>query len=230
MNPTFHIDHNTKGFASTVDGQRPVVIEYVDHAVGFYHVIDIETRKPYTIYRTSFMPSSTIPNKYRQSAFLRVAHMWADALAKYPTPATIDTFPFAAISVIRLVRNAREAKNTYGWIHPGINDKKWAELNDTLTVTEVDERTITIGLQSAKFPPKSEPIGAVQSTEPITQVEWHDVKELDSLCFLLERKLLHPRPNLVVSNLTDEIITSLESRYEVGFVQHETDKNKWSIV
>lgn len=230
MNLTSSIGHNSKGFADTVDGRRPVVIEYVNAAVGFYHVTDLETHKPYTIFRTSFMPTNTIPAKFRKAAFDRVASHWADALKQHPVPIVFNPHPLASISFVRIMRDGREAKNKYGWVNPLINDTQWAEIVDQLSVTEMKDGMVSIGLQSAKFPSDATPAGSVLSSEPITVVEWTEPQQLDALCFILERKLLHPRPNLVVSNLNEALIVSLESRYEVGFVQHETDKNKWSIV
>lgn len=231
MNLTPNIGHNTKGIASiTNDGSRPVVVEYVDNAVGFLHVRDLETNKPYTIFRTSFMPSNTIPAKYRKAAFDRVANHWANALINHPLPVVLDPTPLASISFVRLLRDGREAKNTYGWLHKNIIESLWTQFANDLSVTEMPNGMVSIGLQSAKFPADGLPVGKVISTELVTQVEWTDPAQLDALCFVLERKLLHPRPNLVVSNLNESLILSLESRYEVGFVQHETDKNKWSIV
>lgn len=230
MNPTPSIGHNTKGIATiTNEGSRPVVIEYVDEAVGFYYVRDLETNKPYTIFRTSFMPSTSIPPKHRKAAFDRVALAWSQALNAHPQPIVIDPSPLATVSFARLLRDGREAKNKYGWVSSLINDEKWKVLANDLTVTERTDGYIGIGLQSAKFPAEGTPVGTPVLADEVA-VKWTDPQQLDALCFLLDRKLLFPVPRFVLTDLNDAIITSLESRYEVGFVQHENDKNKWSIV
>ena len=219
---------NTKGIATlTTQGPRPVIIEYIDKAVGFYHVRDLETNAAYTIFRTSFRMNTEIPNKYKQHAFNRVAKHWAFALQNHPTPVSVDSSPVTPLSMMRLLREARIAKDLYGWQYPELDDALWKDIADDLTLTE-GKGCVIIGLKSAKFAPKSE-IG-VQVPLHETEFKWSTEQELDAFCLLLDHKLIVPRPNFVIYNLTPKQIESLESRYEIGFVPSETNPNKQHIL
>lgn len=223
------IGPNSKGIALTTDGNRPVVIEYVDNAVGFFHVRDLENSRPYTIFRTSFMPSQQIPSEQTEKAFQRVAAHWAEALHRHPEPYLIDPAPLSCTSYMRLLRKAREAKNTYHWQFPTLDEEKWKLYANDITITETSEGVL-MGLKNAKFPPKSEIVGLAVPRKDEILFDWKTEQQLDAFCLCLSNKLFAPCPLFYVQNLTPHLILSLEARYELGFVQHETDKNKWSIV
>jgi hypothetical protein len=224
------IGTNSKGIATlTTEGRRPVVIEYVDEAAGFFHVRDLETSKPYTIYRTSFTMPTQIPSKYRQSSFERVAAHWGAALNQHPTPLDINPAPLSRLSFMRLLREAREAKNIYGWTHPSIDEELWQEHASQITISETSNG-VSMGLKHAKFPPKSALVGEpIAKTLDATDFKWTAFTELEALCLLLDKKAFVPAPAFLVENLTDDLIQSLEARYNVAFVQLE-NTNKWSLI
>ena len=225
------IGHNSKGFANTHEGIRPVVVVQIDPVIGILHVCDIETHKLHTLHPSLFiMANSQIPPSYRQEAFNRVAAHWAAALNAYPSPVVINTGKMSFYHFARLLRNAREAKNRYSWTHPLIDENKWSSVASLITVTDSSDGVL-LGPKESKFPPKGSTVGTLKpfASSDIT-CEWRSLEDLERLCFLLDQKLLTPVPAFIVSNLTPDIIESLEARYAVGFVQHETDKTKWSIV
>jgi hypothetical protein len=222
------IGQNSKGFFQKGNNKRPVVVVSVDPVVGIFHLQDLETNEYYVAHPSLLLMPPQIPSQFRQEAFNRVAHIWARAINNLAVPVVIDPAPLSIVSYARLLRNARESKNTYGWTHPFINEDFWHDHNHKISVTEQTD-CIVVGLKTIKFPPKSESVGVIKATDEVL-FHWKFLTELENFCALMDKDAFSPEPNFVVQNLTPDIITTLEGRYDIGFVQQEHDKTKWSVI
>jgi hypothetical protein len=223
------IGPNTTGLIRTERGHRLVRVEFISTLLPFVYVRDIETNKPHVIYRNDLKMTQNIPAKYREERFQRVAHVWGAALNAYPNAIEVNPSPLSFFAYARLLRDARTAKDKYGWQHPAIRESLWQHAA-SITVTEAESGIgVLLGPTEAKFPPRALPAGVVAETDML-EFRWSNEAELEAFCLLHDKKCVWPRQSFYTTGLTTALVASLEERYDIGFVPHESDATKWLIV
>jgi len=210
---------NSRGIAATtLKGPRPVVIDYVDETTGFLFVRDLETNEQFRIYRQFFSMSSSIPSKHRKHHFESVAPIWARAIRDFPKSFLVDVGSLSVETVTRKLREAREAKQTYGWQHPDINDEEWNERCHLISI-EPTKNGVLIGSKHKKQVDRQSEqknelkIVESRDNEVHVRVDFNDVEKL---CKLLHEKAFNPKPVFVVHGLTEDQKTDLENRYDIA--------------
>jgi hypothetical protein len=210
------IGQNSIGVATVREGvTRPVRITAITPVNQFLSVIDLENGDEYYIHRNAFiMSKNTIPSKYREHHFQRVAHIWAAALDAYPNPVNVGTDGMSYEGFIRLLRETRDSKRLYGWKNPLIDEAKWASYGDSLKISLTPQGVFIAG------PGNHAAIGKVveASNAPVTTLQWKDFQDVENICSLLHHKVFKPAPRVKLSGLTDIQRSSLEQRYDLAFV------------
>ena len=213
-----------RGFAELKNkGTRPVIIDQLQE-VGFLKCHDLETNDSYLIFQQQFTPMPTIPSRFRRYVFEQVAPFWAQALERYPNAIIITPTKISPETLVRKLREGREAKNRHAWTSPLVNEAKWAELSGKIMVTPLNDGKVQMGPPEAK-----ETVGfqAVVTTKNEIFIKWEKEEELESFCKLV--RLFDPKPSFVVLGLNPKLIESLEQRYDVGFEVRE-DKKSWDVI
>lgn len=217
--------HNSKGIASLImEGERPVVVEHVE-TTGFIHVKDIETHKRYTIFRDRFRMTDPIPSRYRSYVFDAVAPFWKLALEAWPDAVVVKSTLWSSETLTRKMRESREAKKLYGWKHPDINELLWNAHAENISITP-RAGSVVLGSPESKREKPEILLGELKQKDII--VEWQLLSDLEHFCAI--KPLLKPLPYFIVSNLNAELISELESRYDVGFLPIEGQENKWQVL
>jgi hypothetical protein len=165
-----------------------------------------------------------IPSRFRQQHFDSLAHVWRDALAAYPSAVLVDPAPLAPDTFARKLREARYAKERFGWKHPFIDEAKWKELNEKIDVGFTDDGRIRLGV------PKSQEAALIGKTERFDEylIKWNNETDLSNICAFFTWCVIHPKPFFVVQNLTTDLIVKLEAAHDIAFNQLE--QNKWQLI
>lgn len=204
---------NTLGVARTPQGEYICRIQFVSNR--FIYARRCDNDALLCIHDSYFMPTPAIPSRLRKYAFEAVAHIWGEALRKYPNPVEFSSH-LTPETLARKLREARDAKQRYGWQHPAVDDKLWNLHAEEITVTPKSE-TVILGPRFAKF--SSEPVQATEIGHKDLTVEIKGQNDIEALCLLLHNRVFTPRPTFLVIGLDDNQIESLELRYDVGFIK-----------
>ena len=219
---------NSRGFGIDGDGHAfPVIVRNIGMA-GFLHCRRLDTAQPISLHRTQFTMSQTIPSIFRQSAFNTMAPFWVRALTDHPFAIVIQDERWAPETLVRKLREARQAKAKYGWTHPDIDEKRWIELSEKIfpRIQDDGKQTVVIlGPQEAKDYRAFTSSVTNQGEVFVTFVEQDT---LEDFCSCVTRRIFTPLPNFVIYGITDNQVVDLEARYDIGFVKR-ADGHSWWI-
>ena len=166
------------------------------------------------------------PSRFRASAFERFAHVIGAALDDFPRAIRVDPSPLSAESYKQPLRDAIAAKQRYGYRSPSINEERFKAHADALVVVSDDQGMVYIGSRDVVRQREGRLVGQVQSSNEIVVA----AVGIESVCLLLQRHALSPTPLFVVFDLDAPRIASIEARYDVVIVPHETVPNKHFLV
>ena len=167
-----------------------------------------------------------IPSRLRQVAFNRVAHIWSAAITSFPKPCVITETEYSFNTLARLIRDARIAKNRYGWPLLCVDEKQWFAISPTLAFYESGGEYFLGPRQDGQ---KRELVGKVstEKDEIVFHAQVHGQREM--MLHLIHEGCIKI-PNLLML-LTKKDVASLENQYpNIGFAPHETKPNHWYIV
>ena len=216
---------NSTGLACLKNnGTIPVRVEFI-RPDGFLYVRD-EHNKQLCIHHNNFTMLPTIPSRHREYNWRLVEPIWAKAVAAYPTTIVVAKGQLSHETLARKLREARYARDRY--VYPTSIDKtRWEEISPKIAITPMDDGTVRLGPSDTRELVAFE--AALTSRNEI-HINWaNKPDELERLCALLHAHVFDPKPNFVLRGLTDQLIASLEERYDVGFALRE-DKKSWVIV
>jgi hypothetical protein len=203
-------------------------VDYVDSdgLVVYYHLIADSKTTGHCV-RNGFKPMSrNIPPRYREHVFHSVAHVWKHILDSYPKLVRVDPRPLTLETYAKKLRDSREAKNTYGWTHPLVDEELWQKHSERIKIGQDLERNEVLAGPSESFGDNKHAAIGIVANQPEIMFRWRNFRELEALCLVISQ--MTPRQVFVVSDLSDDQIASLESRYEVGIVEYT--KGVWHIV
>ena len=173
----------------------------------------------------TLMPTP-IPSRLSQAAFNRVAHIWFEAITKFPKPCVIAETEYSFNTLARLIRDARIAKNRYGWPLLCVDEKQWSAISPTLAFYESGGQYFLGPRQDGQ---KREPVGKVSTEKDEIVFTPRDELDVDRFFVVLNGGCIKI-PNLLML-LTKKDVASLENQYpNIGFAPHETKPNHWYIV
>lgn len=180
-----------------------------------------------------------IPSRFRENHFASVAHIIGAACASYPKPVRVNPKPLMAETLARKLREAIIAKQLYNHKHPLIDEAHFKEYADKLQVgtKNVGELLfVLIGAKELLSDNKINVAGELEHSTPhvVSELDFTftRITDLENLCTMLHEGMFKPRPvvNVTAGGLTPELITSLEERYNVGFVPLNGRLGTWQIV
>ena len=214
---------NTKGFCKDIDGKTTFIT--VEHSCfgGILHC-KTSTGQHITVHQSNFIMLPVIPSHLREYHFTSLAKIWATALRNFPHASVFKPSTMSPATLQRKLRESRVAKNKYGWQHPLIDDDQWKQHADAIAISTNDSGEVVLSGESNKV---------VETTEIVAKnqvvVQWKDKSTLEHFCALCSSKSLSPAPTFLITNLTTDLITDLEARYDVGFTPLD-DGLRWEVI
>jgi hypothetical protein len=190
---------------------------------------DLETSESLLVPRDCLMLTQSIPSRYKRSLFDRFAPVLGYVLRKFPVAVPVDPKPLSVETYAARFRDAKKAKQLYGYKHPEVDEVLFEKHAPDIT-TAMHDGKVFIGSRESVRAALSVAVGEVLT--PVTATIAHEVGVgfSEQLCFLIDRKAFNPQPQFVIVGLTPEQATSLEQRYDVGLHPTENDPNKWYII
>jgi hypothetical protein len=209
--------HNTKGLAITVLGTIPCTVEYVDYGTGFLFVRAAVTDTLHRVHRTDFTPMPSIPPRHRKHVFDSVAHIWKAALEAYPSVVSADPGGLSLDTLVKKLRDSRDAKNNYKWEHPLVDEKLWLERSERIKIGQnLVGKVVILGAAESLRDYRNGSTPAILGA-PEVAFSWQSFNQVEQLCWIATQ--MTPRQIFVVRGLTDEQRASLEQRYDVGIIK-----------
>ena len=209
--------HNTKGLAVTERGSLPCVVEYADPGTGFLFVRAVVTDALYRVYRTDFTPMPSIPPRHRKHVFDSVAHIWKAALEAYPNVVSADPGGLSLDTLVKKLRDSRDAKNNYKWEHPLVDERLWLERSERIKIGQnLVGKVVILGAAESLRDYRNGSTPAILGA-PEVNFSWQSFNQVEQLCWVATQ--MAPRQIFVVRGLTDEQRASLEQRYDVGIIK-----------
>jgi hypothetical protein len=231
MNPSVpDIGLNSKGIALTINGKRPVIVDYVDKQTGFYFVRDLEYNTQHRVFRLDFMQHQSIPSKHREHHFQSVAHIWAEALKNFPANTVVKSGKLSHETLCRKLREGREAKNKYGWKNPLIDEALWAERAEQISVEPFSDYVLMGGKDKKAQDAKGVPVDMAPEnhSRPVIHVT-AEMESVERICKLMNDKVFHPRPIVILHQITSSQVQSLEERYDLA-INQTVDEGTYEIL
>ena len=220
------IGQNTRGHFTDPEGKvHHVKVKHI--RLDKFLEVEEPTGKQFSIYFTRFTPMSQIPSKFRKTQFDYVAPIWGQAIEAYPVPVEFDPAPLSADTYARKLREARQAKQKFGYQNPAINEEKWRHYATDIAISVKSDGKVCLGPNQLTAPAKQ--ITTLTRADEVV-VEFLSLQDLENLCLLIERNIFHPKPVFVVTGLNDETIASLEERYDVAFTPVNDQAGKWQLI
>lgn len=217
---------NTYCLASLEQGKhlRPVRVESPLPGL-FYFVTDLTNNAPLTVHESFLTPTERLPYRLRESNFLGVAHILGAAVDAFPAIIIVNPNPLMPGTMTRRLREAIRAKLLQGYKHPTIDESKWKTIGQKLQVSPqpdcvfigspeaIKAHAVPVGKVNGSF---VRPIGS--SNVPTITLTSLEPETLERLCRLLHDRAFDPTPIVNLPTLSPDLIESLESRYDLGFV------------
>jgi hypothetical protein len=166
----------------------------------------------------------SIPSRFQKQHFDSLAAVWAEAVRTYPETITVIPGSLSVDTLARKLRDARFAKNKWGYLYPEIDEALWAQNNLKVKVGIGQDGKVKLG----PLTPKTiEPVGVPIKTGEYL-ILWDTRFDLDRVCDFLGTVKIEPKPYFVIKDLSPAEIRRLEGSFNVGFVQ--LTENKWQVV
>ncbi|MDE2097269.1 MAG: hypothetical protein KGL39_08510 [Patescibacteria group bacterium] len=223
------IGPNAKGFATLSDNKTyPMRVEYISPG-NMLHGERLDNGQQVQVHASSFTMSQSIPSIFREHVFHTMAPFWESAIASFPQAIVINDERWSAETLMRKLRESRQAKQRYGWVDSLIDETKWKELSPRLHIRLVvshDQTLVSIGPEE---PTEYRAFEAVVTNRNDIFVRCPDTPTLEKFCRCVEAGIFSPTPRYVIYGLTDDQVTDLEARYDIGFVKRP-DGHSWEVV
>jgi hypothetical protein len=192
-------------------------VEYSDPDTGFLFVRAAVTDRRYRVFRTDFTPMPSIPPRHRKHVFDSVAHIWKAALDAYPNVVSADPGGLSLDTLVKKLRDSRDAKNNYKWEHPLVDEKLWLEHSERIKIGQnLVGKVVILGAAESLRDYRNGSTPAILGA-PEVAFSWQSFNQVEQLCWVATQ--MTPRQIFVVRGLTDEQRTSLEQRYDVGIIK-----------
>lgn len=184
----------------------------------------------HVFHESALMPIKTIPSRHREHLFAQVAPHIGAALNAYPDAIIVEPGRLAIDTLRRRMLEAVQAKKLYGWKHPSINEELWHSHIEEISCVIRNDGTLIVGPRPAikgnNIVGSQRPFTAPQACE----LTLNDISEIETVCGLLHRRVLSPVPVVLAKGLNDDQIESLQSRYNIAILPHETDPSLHQIM
>ena len=220
---------NTPCTAQRREGTTIVLVQRQQLFTSFYECTEVPSGAPAVFHRSALTPMQTIPARFREHLFAQVAPHLGRALTAWPKAISIDPRPLTLETMRRRLLEAVQSKQKYAWKHASINESLWAEHIDDISVILSDSGVLFLGPRLAVK--NKEIVGAVATPAKASpELTLTQPDEIETVCRLLHRKALDPVPVVFLTNMTPELAESLEARYDIAVVPHETDPALYQIL
>jgi hypothetical protein len=170
---------------------------------------------------------SSIPSKYRKTAFDRFAAVIGRVVEQFPRALVVDPriLGLTPDSYASALRSALKAKRVHH--HPSslIDEMLWAKHEKSIVVSMRADGKIIIG-DSVTV---KEPAGAKFGADASTVVELRDNSFLENLCGILSSRALFPALSVRVKSVDEDTRTHLEESYDIAFIE-DTEPHTFIIL
>lgn len=160
-----------------------------------------------------------IASRFRKYHFESVAHIFQQALRAYPENVTVLCGKLSPETLARKLREAREAKNRYGWVSPLIDETLWATNADNLMFVPSDSEVLITNKANPRRASLDQP--DVKSRQSVIEVSLTNPEMLVHFCWLLHTKVFNPKPSFLIVGSTDTQIKQMEQTYDIAFDKTE---------
>jgi len=213
-------------------GAKRIVVK-VGHYTGegFYSCVG-DDMNAYHIHKSNLSPMTTIPSRFSERNFTRVAHVIGAALRSFPEMIEVDPAPLAPETYCRLLREARDGKHRFGHKHVTINEELFKELADKIGFSPGFHGEVRVGPLDRIKDKSSVPTGIIKADANPTAPQYLvDNKPfvIEQVCLLLHNRSLTPPPRFVIRNPLPADIQLYEDRFDVVFSPLAEDPTLYEI-